>query len=245
MPSGRIVALLGAASAACLVAGVAGAVDLRHSGDPVQVAVRSGGGVLPGEDVGTAEPPVDLTVPSVTIPSVPVTVPTLPVPLPSLRTPTAPPSSTITTVRVPSASRPSCPGEPWGYGGFGCSVKRNEAGVSIELSEYGQVLQVGRDRTQLFLKVDQGERAYKSVRFDHGNGESQSYEGGCPPQMPGGATHFFTYQATGDYSITAHITVGRCNQSTWSDEQTVSVTIPVRVCTKVENINGDVRCTVP
>lgn len=253
-----------------LSAGAAGATVVAV--EPGQEThVSAGGATVTTASVTTVpEPPSASTaLPSAAIPSTvapaspsaPVAPPTTAVTIPRVRpttttvkpvttTPTAPPPP-------PDTGRPLCPGEPWGYNGYGCSVTRTEGRITTVWSAYGQVAQANRDGVQVELRVTDAEEGLpRWWRIDYGDG-TVSEDGGrytCQrPRPPITDNEWHTYQAPGTYDITVTVTTSRCaphdpnapTTETLYDDQTMSVTVPVRVCTQVQASNTAVYCTLP
>ena len=231
-------------TAAVLGTAVAGVALVRHD-EPLTV-------------VATEEPATtsqELLVPSSSTTDVPTTLPVVTTVGTTTSTAArhASPSATVatTTTHVPEAlPRPACAGEKSGYGGYGCTVSATEGRLSVRFEEYGQILQVGRDHLQLFLTAEDSEGgAEVALRFSHGDGtvNDQSFPYRCGSDEPVriGRSATYVYPTTGSYTVTAVVTTGLCDPDTGQmhDQQTVTVSIPVLVCHRIDVVDGDVRCT--
>ena len=232
-------------TAAVLGTAVAGVALVRHD-EPLSVVAS--------EEPGPTSQ--ELLVPSSSTTEVPTTLPV--VTTVSTTTSTVArrtsPSATVatTTTQVPEAlPRPACAGEKSGYGGYGCTVSATEGRLSVRFIEYGQILQVGRDHLQLHLTAEDSEGgAEVALRFSHGDGtvDDQSFPYRCGSNEPvsiWGGESSYVYPTTGSYTVTAVVTTGLCDPDTGEmhDQQTVTVSIPVLVCNRIDVVDGDVRCT--
>lgn len=252
-----------------LSAGAAGAAVVAV--EPGQETHVSAGGatVITASEATVTEPPSASTAPpSAAIPSTvapaspsaPVAPPMTAVTIPRVRptTTTVKPVTTTTTAPPPppDTERPRCAGEPWGYNGYGCSVTQTEGRITTVWSAYGQVAQANRDGVQVELRVTDAEKGVpRSWRIDYGDG-TVSEDGGrytCQrPLPPITDNEWHTYKTPGTYDITVTVTTSRCapqdpnapTTETLYDDQTMSVTVPVRVCTQVQASNTAVYCTV-
>lgn len=252
-----------------LSAGAAGAMVVAV--EPGQKTHVSAGGAtvttasdttMPAPPSASASPP-SAAIPSTVAPaspSAPVVPTTTAVTIPRVRpTTTVQPVTTTTTAPPPppDTGRPLCPGEPWGYNGYGCSVTRTEGRITTVWSAYGQVAQAVRDGVQVELRVTDAEGGVpRSWRIDYGDG-TVSEDGGrytCQrPLPPITDNEWHTYKAPGTYDVTVTVTTSRCaphdpnapTTETLYDDQMTSVTVPVRVCTQVQASNTAVYCTVP
>jgi hypothetical protein len=167
--------------------------------------------------------------------------------------PYVPPPARVTTTiaRAPGgAPRPACVGEKSGYGGYGCTVSATEGRLSVRFEAYGQILQVGRDQVQLNVTAEDSQGGGEvSLRFSHGDGTEadRSVPYRCGSNEPVHILHggSYVYPATGSYTVTAAITTGLCDQDTGQmrDPQTVTLSVPVLVCQRIDVVDDDVRCT--
>lgn len=245
------------------------AVPGHHRGESRLVVEASPPPAI-SETIGTSAPPTTATT---EIPAQPVTT-TIVRPTPPTRVsapsttlpntmPTVPPEgpidpSTGLVIGMPSrpaypgtvpvdTGRPPCPGTPDGLYGAGCVVTATVGGISIVLSEYGQVLQVNRDPAQLRVGPLAPQVAVRQWRFDYGIGDN--FEASIPDcnrdRQPGLPVGWRTYPSTGVFQITLTVTAGLCDAAGWSSEQTFSVVMPVRVCSRIETINNQVYCVEP
>lgn len=245
------------------------AVPDRHRGESRVVVEASGPPAVP-LTTGTSVPPTTATTETPALPvtttvavrpsspSVPALSTTLPPKMPGLPPGGPIDPSTGLVIGMPSrppfsgpvpadTGRPPCPGTPDGLYGAGCMVTATAGGISIVLSEYGQVLQVNRDPAQLRVGPLAPQVAVRQWRFDYGIGDN--FEASIPdcsrdrqPALPVG---WRTYPSTGVFQITLTVTAGLCDAAGWSSEQTFSVIVPVRVCNRIETINGQVYCVEP
>jgi len=163
-----------------LSAGAAGATVVAvEPGQETHVSV-GGATVTTASETTVPEPPSASTaLPSAAIPSTvapasplaPVAPPTTAVTIPRVRptTTTVKPVTTTTTALPPppDTGRPLCPGEPWGYNGYGCSVTRTEGRITTVWSAYGQVAQADRDGVQVELRVTDTEAGVCQWRLGH------------------------------------------------------------------------------
>ena len=254
---GAIVARRGitAATVSVGVAAVVGAVVISHRGPAAattHLATASPPALTPATSTSLEDTTsVVLTTPSAPVvtaapPTVALTAPKPVVTAPRVTTTLSPP-----TTLGAAAPRPPCPGQPSGYGGYGCTVTKTDGRITATFEAYGQILQVNRDPVQQRVQVTDAQGGYlRTVRFDHGDGTStpqaENYAcGGSASSM--GGSDFHTYGTTGLFQVTVEVTTSLCQAGTgpWIDDQTLTITIPVRVCQRIDVVNGDVRCTVP
>lgn len=253
-----------------LSAGAAGAAVVAAEPSQETQVSANGATVTTASDTTVPEPRTASTAPpgAAVLPTIPPPSPTAPVAPPTTAatvprmqptTTTVKPVTTTTTAPPPppDTGRPLCSGEAWGYNGYGCSVTRTEGRITTVWSAYGQVAQANRDGVQVELRVTDAEGGLpRSWRIDYGDG-TVSEDGGrytCQrPLPPITDNEWHTYKAPGTYDITVTVTTSRCaphdpnapTTETLYDDQTMSVAVPVRVCTQVQASNTAVYCTVP
>jgi len=130
-------------------------------------------------------------------------------------------------------------------------VTKSDGRITATFEAYGQILQVNRDPVQLRLQVTDAQGGYlRTVRFDHGDGTSTTRDesryacGGSSANMGDGELH--TFSVRGVVQVSVELTTSLCQAGTgpWISHQTLTITIPVRVCQRIDVVNGDVRCSV-
>lgn len=247
VPSVRVVAALAVALA---VVGAASAVALVKHAEPGASRVRVASAPLdPTITTTSVEVPTTVTVP-VTVPPVtvpPVTVPKLLPATPKTTVATTPrPTTTAAAKPARHNDRPPCPGQPTGYNGYGCEATATSGGVTVVFGLYGQVLQAGRDHLQQWVNVtDSRDGWVQTVKIDHGDGNvyERTLNTACQGQRRTYEGNNYIYPSSGSFDVTATVTSATCtSEGQWADVQTVKVTIPVRVCPRIEAGATEVWC---
>lgn len=265
---GRLRGVLCLAIAVLAVAGTAAAVAVPGlgAGDTRVVTQASDRPVVPSQSAALV-PSTSMTVQAPTassttvVTAAPVDAPVPPTPhephppkvepttvAPPVVDPATDPSAGVPAPKPvpPETGRPPCPGQPNGVYDAGCTVSNTVGGITFELNEYGQVLQVFRDGAQLRTGPLPPNVAVRHWRIDYGDGNffEDSIADCNAYRRPSWVTRK-AYTTTGVFTITVTVTAGPCDYAGWSSEQTMSVSVPVRVCTSIETISDQVYCTVP